>query len=164
MFCALLSALPGGAIAAGGAGGDETGGVASGAATGVASGAETATQAAPEAAPIKLPSGQEVTLFQVIWPHADERQGERRLRYRFVAPRIARDAARRVDARAAEDDMLYLCTHVALPALRQDGRQVDEIVITLMARPVPFGSTDPRVRQFIDTFLPEGDQCQWEGL
>ncbi|GHD99449.1 hypothetical protein GCM10008024_06870 [Allgaiera indica] len=144
IFCALLSALPGAARAAGGA--------------------ATATQAAPAAALIPLPSGQVVTLFQVIWPRADERRGERRLRYRFVAPRIARDAARRVDARAVEDDMLHLCTHVALPALRQDGRQIDEIVITLMARPVPFGSTDPQVRQFIDTFLPEGDQCQWEGL
>lgn len=152
IVCAQLAAAPVWAMATGAAGDAAPVAV------------PAAVPAATPAAPIALPSGQVVTLFQVIWPSGAETRGERRLRYRFVAPRIARDAPQRVGARAAEDDLLYLCNHFALPALRRDGRQVDEIVITLMARPVPFGSTDPGVRQFIDTFLVEGDHCQWEGL
>lgn len=115
-------------------------------------------------APMHLPSGQAVTLYQMIWPAGTESKGEKRLRLRFVAPQIATDAKASISPEAADEDLIYLCDNVALPALRKDGRKVDEIVITLMARPVKFGTSDPSVRQFIDTFLPGTERCEWEGL
>lgn len=114
---------------------------------------------AEASAPVMLPSGLAAQLHQVIWPEAGAAKGQRRLRYRFVAPGIGG-----ADPEAASDDLQYLCDRVALPALRADGRAADEIVITLMARPVPFGTSAPGVKQFIDAFLPAGDHCEWEGL
>ncbi|WP_102222711.1 DUF6497 family protein [Acidimangrovimonas sediminis] len=125
--------------------------------------ASTAPAETPPAA-MTLPSGQAVTLHQVIWPEAQAAGGERRLRLRFVAPQIAAGAKTLIAPEAASDDLQYLCDHVALPALKKDGRAVDEIVITMMAKPLPFGTADPKVRQYIDTFLPKEDHCEWEGL
>lgn len=115
-------------------------------------------------APIPLPSGQSVTLNQVIWPGEGAAAGERILRLRFLAPRIAKGRTDAVGAEAATDDLQYLCDHVGIRTLDGQGDKVDVIAITLMAKPVPFGTAAPDVTQYIDAFLPKGDHCEWEGL
>ena len=108
---------------------------------------------------IPVPSGQVVTLMDVIW----NEQGPDGLtfRFRFLAPQISRDGGT-VDYEVAAGDMMHLCKEYALPRLPNTGPVPQQIIISLSDRPVPFGETAPEATQFFEAFSFENDNCIWE--
>ncbi|MBN2906328.1 MAG: acetolactate synthase [Rhodobacteraceae bacterium] len=120
-----------------------------------------AVGAAQAQAALDVPSGQVVTFHDTI-------QGEHgpsglTVRFRFLAPQIARDGGT-MPAIMAQADMDFLCETYALPRLSAIGPQVSQVVITLMDRPVPFGSPVPEATQFFEAYRPENGRCIWEGF
>jgi Family of unknown function (DUF6497) len=107
---------------------------------------------------IAVPSGQVVTLQEVVWnaPGVDGLT----LRFRFVAPAIAPGGT--VDFDAATADMLALCQTYALPRMADFGPSVQQIVISLSDRPVVFGATEPDATQFFEAYRVEDGTCIWE--
>ncbi|WP_415921111.1 DUF6497 family protein [Tateyamaria sp. SN6-1] len=116
----------------------------------------TATSAAAQ----DLPSGQAVTLSEVL---VDTVGAEAWLRFRFVAPAISREGGGITYARA-EADFPVLCEDVARPYLAEFELMADVVVISLMDREVPFGVADADATQFFETFRIEGDACVWQAF
>jgi hypothetical protein len=115
---------------------------------------------APEAsALIAVPSGQIVTLQEVIWnaPGPDGLTS----RFRFVAPAIAEEGGT-VDTDTALEDMLWLCQNYALPRIAQPGPMPSQIVISLSAAPVSFGEAHPDVTQLFEAYSLQDGECVWE--
>lgn len=111
----------------------------------------SASAAGAEAARVVLPSGQSVSLMQVL---VDEDQAT--VRFRFLAPEIGpAEPARTYDDVA--DDLPWLCDNLAVPVLDAVGLEVSGIVISLADRFIEFGNSDPSVTQFFEPFsLSEG--------
>lgn len=105
--------------------------------------------------PIPVPSGQAVTYVDTI----SDAAGPEGLtvRFRFLAPAIARDGGS-VTPEAAQADMLALCRTYALPRIASTGPQPRQIVISLSDRPVEFGIPDEEATQFFDAYgIADGD-------
>lgn len=128
----------------------------------VAAGASAAgAQEMPAPAP-DLPSGQEVVPLDMEL----ERQGDGQvwLVLRYLAPRIARETGD-----LGYDDVIAdlgaLCAGPGLAAAAQaeatGGAAPDQIVVTLMDRPVPRGATDPGATLFIEAYTPGPEGCTW---
>ena len=83
------------------------------------------------------------------------------LRFRFLAPAIARDGGS-VDADTAGRDMDYLCNAFALRHLPKDDPKPAEIIISLSDRDVPLGQDDPDATQFFSSYQIEDGACEWE--
>ncbi len=107
-----------------------------------------------------VPSGQPVELHEVL---VDEVGAETWLRFRFVAPQIAREGGS-ITYVDAEPDMQYLCDTLALPYIADYALTGDVIVISLADRPTEFGEADPDATQFFDAYRPDGTSCIWEPL
>ena len=107
-----------------------------------------------------VPSGQSVTLNEGL---IDEVNAESWLRFRFLAPQVAR-ATGDITYAEAEADFAHLCETVARPYLAEFDLSPDIVVITLMDRPVPFGEADGQATQFIEAFRIDGDTCIWEAF
>ena len=105
-----------------------------------------------------VPSGQSIELSEVL---IDEVGVEAWLRFRFVAPAIARDTGT-VTYADAEGDFQALCDGFALTYMDDFDLNADVIVISLMDRPVPFGTADPEATQFFEAFRAGPDGCIWE--
>jgi hypothetical protein len=116
--------------------------------------------AATPALAIDVPSGQPVTLQEVL---VDEIGPQIWLRFRFVAPEIARGAGG-VDYETAAGDMAHLCDALALPYIAQYDLTGDVIVISLADRLTEFGTADPDATQFFEAYRVENGLCIWEGL
>lgn len=108
---------------------------------------------------IPVPSGQEVTLQDVIW-NVPGPEGLT-YRFRFVAPAISQ-ADGEIDYDTAVNDMFHLCQEFAIARLPEGGPQPNQIVISLSDRPVPFGETAPEVTQFFEAFRYKDGICEWE--
>ena len=108
---------------------------------------------ASSAAALDLPSGQAVTLNEVL---LDEVGAEKWVRFRFLAPDV--DPA----AEGMAGDLLHLCDTVALPYMADHALAGDVIVVSLMDRPVPFGQTDNEALQVFEAFRRDGDMCLWD--
>lgn len=108
---------------------------------------------------IPVPSGQPVALQDVIWnvPGPDGLA----VRFRFVAPQIARDSGS-VPYEVAAEDILHLCQTYALPRLTEFGPQPTQIIISMSDQPVPFGETVPQATQFFEAFTHQDGICIWE--
>ncbi|WP_302622827.1 DUF6497 family protein [Tateyamaria omphalii] len=107
-----------------------------------------------------MPSGQPVTLSEIL---VDEVGAEQWLRFRFLAPGIARDTGE-VSYADAEGDFQALCDDFVLPYIADFALDADVVVISLMDRPVAFGTSDPDATQFFEAFRPGPDGCVWEAL
>jgi hypothetical protein len=117
------------------------------------------TQTAPgDDTLIPVPSGQAVTLQEVVW-NAPGPDGLT-LRFRFVAPGIAPGGGINFDAATA--DMQALCESYARPRVTDFGPQVQQIIISLSDRAVVFGATEPDVTQFFEAYRLEDGACIWE--
>ena len=108
---------------------------------------------------IALPSGQTVTLIETLAniPGSDGLA----MRYRFLAPQIARKGGT-VDADTAGKDMEWLCNTYALPRLPKDGPQPVEIIISMSDINVPFGEDHPEATQFFNSYSIADGTCEWE--
>lgn len=107
---------------------------------------------------IPVPSGQAVVLREVL---SDEAPGALWLRFRFIAPEIARDGGS-VDQETAGLDMAHLCQTLVVPYLDLHRLDPDRVVISLSDRQVGFGEVDPGATQYFETYRLEDAQCVWE--
>ncbi|MCE8006203.1 DUF6497 family protein [Aestuariivita sp.] len=116
-----------------------------------------ATQAGAETS-FPTPSGQEVTLAEVL---LDENPGALWVRFRFVAPDIAREGGA-TDVDSAMGDLQHLCDEIAVPYLSQHDISPSRIVISFSDRFVPFGQPAADATQYFELFSPENGACIWE--
>ena len=107
---------------------------------------------------VPVPSGQAVILREVL---LDDAPGELWVRFRFIAPQIARDTGD-VSYELAGPDMDYLCNGLALPYLNHHRLQAARVVISLSDRVVTFGQKDADATQFFETYTPDPAGCIWE--
>lgn len=119
------------------------------------------TPAANTDAPVPVPSGQLVTLQDVIW----NEPGPAGLvsRFRFVAPAIARDTGT-IGNETALDDMYELCQAYALPRVLGNTPMPVQIIISLSDRPVEFGVPSPEATQFFEAYSIEDEVCIWDAF
>jgi len=108
---------------------------------------------------IAVPSGQAVTLMDVIW-NAPGPLGLT-ARFRFLAPAIARSAPQ-VDFAMATADMLHLCQTYALGRIAEFGPAPAQVIISMSDMRVPFGEAAPDATQFFEAYSIDGDACIWE--
>jgi uncharacterized protein DUF6497 len=107
-----------------------------------------------------VPSGQTVELQEVL---LDDTSGQTVVRFRFLAPAIARDGGT-ITFTDAELDMAHLCETVALPYIAEQGIAAGKVIISLADRAVEFGTPDPDATQFFEGYRLENSTCIWEGF
>jgi hypothetical protein len=108
---------------------------------------------------IPVPSGQPVYLQDVIW-NAPGPEGLA-VRFRFIAPEIARDSGT-VSYEDAADDIFHLCQTFALPRVTEFGPQPMQVIVSFSDQPVPFGESAPEATQFFEAFSYDDGHCIWE--
>ena len=108
---------------------------------------------------IEVPSGQKVTLLDVI-TNVPGPEGLA-VRFRFLAPGIARDTGT-VDAETAAADMDFLCQDYALPRIAQSGPMPAQVIISMADQDVPFGEARPDATQFFNAYSIADGICIWE--
>ncbi len=104
---------------------------------------------------VPVPSGQAVTLQEVIW-NVPGAQGLT-LRFRFVAPGLAG-----LDLETALADMQALCDSFAAPRVTDFGPVPQQIIISLSDAARPFGEAAPDAVQYFEAYRMENDACIWE--
>jgi hypothetical protein len=109
---------------------------------------------------VAVPSGQPLTLAEIL---TDENPGEMWLRFRFVAPQIARDGGT-IAHDAAAADLDWLCNNLVLPYLESHGLQPARVIVSMTDRPVRFGVSDPAATQYFETYRPDSGRCIWEAF
>jgi predicted secreted protein len=111
---------------------------------------------------VPVPSGQRVVLEDVL---VDETPGasqvETWVRFRFVAPRIARQGGD-IPFPVAADDMQALCQEFAVPYLAANNLAAARVVVSLSDRQVPFGVPTPEATRYFEAYRLDGDTCIWE--
>lgn len=107
-----------------------------------------------------VPSGQPVTLHEVL---VDDVNAQKWLRFRFIAPQIARENGT-IPYEVAEPDMEHLCQSTALPYMAEYELKADMIIISLSDQITEFGATNPDATQFFDAFRVENETCIWEAF
>ena len=107
---------------------------------------------------IEVPSGISVTRQEVLH---DMLMGELWLRFRYVAPRIGKDAGT-VTFDVAAIDIDYLCDQDAVPHVLANDLDPARIVVSMSDRPLEFGATDPAATQFFGAYRLEEGRCIWE--
>jgi hypothetical protein len=111
-------------------------------------------------APIAVPSGQTVTLQEVIWNEPGP--AGLTIRFRFVAPAIAPGGG--IDFATAAADMAHLCESYALPRIAAAGPAPAQVIISLADRALPFGQAAPEATQFFEAYRIEDGRCIWEAF
>lgn len=108
---------------------------------------------------IAVPSGQKVTLLDVI----TDIQGPdgMAVRFRFLAPGIARDGGQ-VNAETAALDMDFLCGSYALLRIADTGPQPAQIIISMSDIALPFGEARPDATQYFNAYSIEDGSCVWD--
>jgi hypothetical protein len=123
-----------------------------------AEGADGGATASDEAqASLPVPSGQPVTLSEVL---LDDAPGALWARFRFVAPEMAQMA----DQTTSLADMEHLCTAVAVPYLSYHDIKAERVVVSFSDQNLPFGQRAPDVTQYFETYRIEDAACVWEGF
>jgi hypothetical protein len=107
---------------------------------------------------LTVPSGQIVTLDeQLVVP-----PGNHILYLGFTAPSIGGDYAVTFDRAILDIDTL--CETVGIPEagkLIGQGILIDELVIRLMERLIPYGEVDAEAAQFLNAYDISGGTCVW---
>ena len=111
-----------------------------------------------DGAGIAVPSGQAVSLQDVIW-NVPGPEGMT-LRFRFLAPGIAPGGG--VDFDTASADMQFLCDSFALPRIAAQGPHPEQVIISLSDVAVAFGEAAPEATQYFEAFRIEDGACIWE--
>jgi len=126
---------------------------------GIAAGAlfAQASAAAAQEEALRLPSGLEARLFEVLTNRPAG--GGLVYRFRYVAEGFTA-GAERLDAISA--DLAWLCETHALPRVSNIGPQPGQLVISLADREAEFGVYDEAVTQVFEAYRIEEDHCIWE--
>lgn len=111
--------------------------------------------AAPALAQLEVPSGQSVTLYDLILE-------EEVARFRFLAPALGGDAP--LGYAEVADDFAHLCAAYALPALEANEITPRQIVISMSDRETVFGEAMPDAIQLFEAFRLSDGLCVWEPL
>lgn len=108
---------------------------------------------------VRLPSGIEVYLQEMLW----DRPGEGlAYRFRFVSPEFSNEGAELENVQA---DLDYLCQSFALPRVSNDvGPIPSQIIVSLADKPSEFGVFDESVAQVFEAYRVENDSCIWEAF
>jgi Family of unknown function (DUF6497) len=109
-----------------------------------------------DGAAVAVPSGQSVTLLDIIW-NSEGPEGPAP-RFRFVAPAIARDGGS-ISYDAAEADLQHLCEGFVMAQLAERGLDAPLVLLAMADRAVEFGIPDPEATQYVDAFRIEGTTC-----
>lgn len=104
---------------------------------------------------LDVPSGLEVALFDVILE-----EDPPVARFRFLVPAIGQSD--QVTFSEVAVDFQYLCDELVIPGLAANGWAAQDIVISMSAQEVPFGTVTEDVTQFFQPFRIEEDTCIWE--
>ncbi|MDU9006309.1 DUF6497 family protein [Sedimentitalea todarodis] len=107
---------------------------------------------------VSVPSGQDVSLNEVL---VDDATGQTWVRFRFVAPAIARDGGS-VAYDVAAEDMAHLCRDLVIPYMSEFALASTHIVISMSDRDVPFGEANPQATQYFEAYRLEDADCIWE--
>ena len=110
-------------------------------------------------APFVVPSGQSVTLHEVIVDHPSPAAVT--YRFRFLTPAIARDGGT-MDFEASIADMQQLCDTYALQKLTAPLPETVQVIIAFSDKIIPFGETDPETTQFFMAFNIADGACVLE--
>lgn len=118
-----------------------------------------AVNAESVAAVIAVPSGQVVTLQDVV----GNVPGPNGLtvRFRFLAPAIAK-AGGGVPIETALRDMEALCNSYALTRIAEFGPAPAQIVISLSDVAVAFGTPAPNATQYFEAYSIKDNICIWD--
>ncbi len=107
-----------------------------------------------------VPSGQAIDLQEVL---IDDTSGTNMLRFRFLAPAIAREGGTMSYIDSAPD-IEDLCARIVIPYIAEYALSPKVVVISLADRAVEFGQPDADATQFFDAFRIENDTCIWEAF
>ncbi len=113
----------------------------------------------PAAAQEGPPSGQPIVLWEIVWERVEGSGAQAVLR--FIAPGIARDGGN-VTAEQALADLDWLCATHGIPVAALPSARADRVVVTLMDRPVPRGTTDAAATQFFGLYSMKNGECSPE--
>jgi Family of unknown function (DUF6497) len=106
--------------------------------------------------PVVVPSGQGVTLHEVI---VDAPSPDAAIyRFRYLTPAIARNGGT-MSFDTSIDDMQHLCDTHALPRLTAPLPAKTEVIISFADIAVPFGETNPDATQFFVAFNIKDGLC-----
>ena len=104
--------------------------------------------------PVATPSGQTVTLFDVVLePDV--------ARFRYLAPAI-NPAGQGLTHDDVVGDFVWLCESFAIPGLVQADKSTEHVIIAMSDREVEFGIAAPDATQFIESYTVQGPDCIWD--
>lgn len=107
---------------------------------------------------VSVPSGQAISLNEVL---VDDATGHTLVRFRFVAPAIARDSGS-VEYDVAAGDMEHLCRDLVIPYMTEFELAFSHVVISMSDRDIPFGEANPQATQYFEAYRLEDADCIWE--
>jgi hypothetical protein len=110
---------------------------------------------APEGETIKVPSGRELRLIDII-TNAPGPEGAT-ARFRFLAPGLAPG-----EVEAAASDMQAVCDSFAVGRIDGMVPAPQQIIISFSNAEVSFGDAAPDVVQFFESYRVEDGACVWE--
>jgi|LauGreSuBDMM15SN_2_FD.fasta_scaffold32996_1 hypothetical protein len=108
---------------------------------------------------IAVPSGQAVTLLDIIWNSIGPEGPAPR--FRFVAPAIAKLSGS-VSYEVTEADLVALCQSYVIGKLAEKGVAAPFVLVSFADRAVEFGVSDPEATQYFEVFSINGSTCSRE--
>ena len=120
---------------------------------------ETFDVSVGDGAAIAVPSGQAVTLLDIIWNSIGPEGPAPR--FRFVAPAIAKEGGN-VSYEVTEADLAALCQSYVIGTLAEKGVAAPLVLVSIADRAVEFGVSDPEATQYFEAFLIDGSTCSRE--
>ncbi len=112
-----------------------------------------------DGAAIAVPSGQAVTLLDIIWNSIGPEGPAPR--FRFVAPAIAKEGGS-ISYEVTEADLLDLCQSYVIGKLAEKGLAAPLVLVSIADRAVEFGVSDPEATQYFEAFTIDGSTCSRE--
>ncbi|PYE85476.1 DUF6497 family protein [Pseudoroseicyclus aestuarii] len=77
-------------------------------------------------------------------------------RFRFLVEALGSDG---LTFEAVDADFAWLCAQLALPALRQNGWEAGQVILSYSDRDLPFGTLDAEATQYFEAFRVEDGAC-----
>ena len=105
---------------------------------------------------ITTPSGQQITLYDVVLEPGIAR-------FRYLAPAIG-PAGQGLTHADVAGDFQWICETFAIPGLVAAEKTAEHVIIALSDREVEFGVATPEATQFIESYTVRGTTCRWDAF